>query len=134
MITDIGSVPILVSDAKKAARWYEKKLGFEIVNRRGHFVTVRPKNSTTLLHLCERCGEWAGDSPGGQTGVWFKSGEGTCLKGTESLIPHSSPEDLEKTYVELKKRGVEFSKGLSTTPYGKYAVFKDLDGNEFYIW
>jgi len=48
-------------------------------------------------------------------------------------LPASNPEDVERTYFELKKNGVEFSEGLTTTDWGKYAILRDPDGNEFEI-
>ncbi len=52
---------------------------------------------------------------------------------TGVVLPASNPEDVERTYVELKKNGVDFSEELTTTSWGKYAILKDLDGNEFEI-
>jgi catechol 2,3-dioxygenase-like lactoylglutathione lyase family enzyme len=136
MITGVGSVAILVYDGKKSAEWYRDKLGFEIVGAEGHSVFVRPKRSRTpLLHLCAKCDAWGDDEPGGRTGVWFGCGDVIMRKDrrTGQLIPASNPDDVEKTYLELKKKGVDFAEGLTTTSWGKYAVFKDLDGNEFEI-
>ena len=136
MITDLGSIPILVNDAEKALRWYHEKLGFEIVNDKGHWIAARPKNSLTVLHLCGKCSSWGADTPGGQTGIWFKCGESVQFndESTGAVIPRSQQENVEDTYLELKGRGVEFSTELRDSPLGKYAVLKDLDGNEFYIW
>jgi len=114
MITGVGSVAVLVSDAQKSAEWYQTKLGFE-VTAQGHWVTVRPKGSGTAIHLCGRCEEWESDKPGGNTGISFLS------------------DDKTKTYQELKARGVEFKQDLTTEWFGTYAIFKDLDGNEFWI-
>jgi uncharacterized glyoxalase superfamily protein PhnB len=52
---------------------------------------------------------------------------------TGQVIPASKPEDVERVYLELKKNGVEFSEELATTNWGKYAILRDLDGNEFEI-
>jgi hypothetical protein len=49
------------------------------------------------------------------------------------LIPTSDPEDVGRTFLELKGKGFEFSEGLTSTPWGKYAILKDIDGNEFGI-
>jgi uncharacterized glyoxalase superfamily protein PhnB len=117
MFTRIASVPVLVHAAKKAAQWYQEKLGFEVESMQGHWVTVKPPGSNTVLHLCEKCTDWENDLPGGQTGIFIES------------------DDKEKTYKELRSRGVEFSVELTQTPWaeGKYAIFKDLDGNEFWM-
>jgi lactoylglutathione lyase len=114
LITGISSVAVLVDDATKAAEWYRDKLGFE-VSVQGHWVTARPPGSNMKLHLCAKCREWGDDRPGGQTGIFFET------------------DSKERTYHELKAKGVEFSTELTTEWFGTYAIFKDLDGNEFWI-
>jgi predicted enzyme related to lactoylglutathione lyase len=115
MIRDMMSVAVPVADAKKSAEWFQEKLSFEVAVD-GHWVTAKPKGSKMVLHLCEECMEWAGGRPGGQTGIAF------------------SVDDVEKTYQQLKENGVQFSKALTKAPFGICAIFKDLDGNEFWIW
>ncbi|MGD1055473.1 MAG: VOC family protein [Nitrososphaerales archaeon] len=114
MLTEVSSVAVLVNDAKKSAKWYEEKLGFE-ASVQGHWVTVKPRSSKVVIHLCERCEEWEGDRPGGNTGIGFYS------------------DDKKKTYEELRAKGVEFKKELTTEWFGTYAIFKDPDGNEFWL-
>jgi lactoylglutathione lyase len=136
MITGAGSIAILVRDAQISAEWYRAKLGFEIVGNEGHAVFVKPKGaSTSLLHLCGPCDAWGQDAPGGRTGIWFQCGEITFRKDakTGQIVPASSPEDVERTYAELRRNGIEFSEELTTTDWGKYAIFSDPDGNEFEI-
>ena len=135
MITGVGSVAVLVKDAQKSARWYHDKLGFKIVGIEGHTVFVSPKGSSSLLHLCGRCDAWESDSPGGRTGIWLRCGRVTIYKRKKSglVIPSSRPEDVLRTYRELKKRGVKFTEELTTTSWGKYAILKDPDGNLFEI-
>ncbi len=125
---------MLVRDAPKSAEWYRDKLGFEIVGAEGHAVFVRPGDSPSLIHLCGECEAWEGDRPGGRTGIWFSCGQ-ILMGRTKSgiLLPSSRPEDVEKVYHELKARGVEFAEELKSTSWGKYAIFKDPDGNEFEI-
>jgi len=131
----MGSVAVLVEDARKSALWYHDKLGFEIVGIEGHTVFVRPKGSNSLLHLCGPCDAWEGDKPGGRTGIWLQCGRMVVHKHKKTglVTPTSRPEDVEKTYRELKKKGVEFSEELTTTSWGKYAILKDPDGNLFEI-
>jgi len=109
-------------------------LGFEIVGVEGHVVFVKPKGSSSLMHLCERCDDWRADRPGARTGVWLRCGE-IILRSdkTGRVIPSSMPENVVETYDELKRNGVEFSQEITTTAWGKMAVFKDPDGNEFEI-
>jgi len=116
MFTEVGSIAVLVHDATKAAEWYKRELGFE-VNVQGHWVTAKPRGSNIVIHLCAKCEDWGDDRPGGQTGIFIKT------------------DDKEKTYRELKSRGVEFDVELQEAPWGggKYAIFKDLDGNRFWM-
>ncbi|MDA4116798.1 MAG: VOC family protein [Thaumarchaeota archaeon] len=134
MITGVGSVAVLVHNAKKSAAWYRDNLGFEIVGSQGHTVFVKPRGAQSLmLHLCERCDAWEDDLPGGRTGIWLQCGEVTIRKDkkTGRVLPSSRPEDVESAYHELKKKGVKFSEELTTVEWGKYAILRDLDGNEF---
>jgi catechol 2,3-dioxygenase-like lactoylglutathione lyase family enzyme len=136
MITRIGSVAVLVHDAKKSATWYRDRLGFEIVGIEGHTVFVKPKGSQApLVHLCELCESWEQDKPRGRTGIWLQCGEIMIRKDdkTGQVLPASNPENVERTYFELKKNGVEFSEELTATDWGKCAILKDPDGNEFEI-
>jgi predicted enzyme related to lactoylglutathione lyase len=42
-------------------------------------------------------------------------------------------DDIDKTYAEMKKRGVEFEGQPQTQPWGRYAMFKDSEGNRFVL-
>jgi len=114
MFSEVSSVAVPVKDAKKSALWFVEKLGFES-STQGHWVTVRPKGSSVVIHLCEECEEWEGDKPGGNTGIGFITA------------------DKKKTYEELKAKGVRFKKDLTTEWFGTYAIFMDPDGNEFWM-
>ncbi len=110
MAVKFGSVAVVVSDGKKSAQWYKEKLGFEIRSQEGHWVTVAPKGSELVIHLCE--GETL--EPG-NTGFGFYS------------------KDVKKEEDALRKKGVEFSSPTKKESWGTYAMFKDPDGNEFWI-
>jgi predicted enzyme related to lactoylglutathione lyase len=43
-------------------------------------------------------------------------------------------DDLDKTYMEMSSKGVEFTTKPKKTEWGSYAMFKDLDGNEFWLY
>ncbi|MDE1819536.1 MAG: VOC family protein [Euryarchaeota archaeon] len=135
MLSGVGSVAVLVRDARKAADWYCEKLGFEVVARERHLVFLRPPGSSLpLIHLCGEGDDWQGDSPGGRTGIWFRCGETRRTEIAPGVfLPASTPRDVEHAYRELKARGVEFVQELTDTGWGKMAVFRDLDGNEFEI-
>src|SRR2546430_12347852 len=49
----LTTIALVVSDAKKSAKWYTEKLGFEIREHQGHWITVAPKTENIAFHLCE---------------------------------------------------------------------------------
>ncbi|HLI45603.1 MAG TPA: VOC family protein [Geobacterales bacterium] len=110
MIHRFYSVAVVVSDANKAAEWYKEKLGFEVVEKMGHWITVAPKGSGTVLHLCQ-----GPPLEPGNTGILF-----LC-------------EDVVKTVEELKKKGVKITKEPKDEGFGIYAMFSDPDGNVFWL-
>ncbi|PSN87525.1 hypothetical protein B9Q03_10455 [Candidatus Marsarchaeota G2 archaeon OSP_D] len=110
MIVRLASIAVVVSDAKKAAEWYTKTLGLELASTGGHWITVKTKDSKTVIHLCQ--------GPAlepGNTGILFE-----C-------------DDVQKTYSELASKGVVFTKPPKDEGWGLYAMFKDPDGNEFWL-
>ncbi len=135
MIRGVGSVAILVRDAKQSAEWYRDRLGFEIVSSEGHAVFVRPRGAPwPVIHLCGECESWEGDRPGGPTGIWLPCSEVRIQRAKSgALIPASDPGEVERTYRELKAKGVSFSHELQTVSWGKQATFLDPDGNELEI-
>jgi predicted enzyme related to lactoylglutathione lyase len=42
-------------------------------------------------------------------------------------------DNVEKTHDELKQRGVEFAQGPTKQDWGMFALFKDIDGNQFVL-
>ena len=116
MLTGVGFVAVLVTDANKAAVWYRQRLGAEVTVQ-GHWVAAKLPRSSMVIHLCGKNEDWEDDRPGGQTGIFLKS------------------DDKDKTHRELKSKGVEFDVELHDAPWGggKYAIFMDLDGNKFWM-
>jgi len=110
MIKSVMDVAIVVSDGKKSAQWYKEKLGLDIRDNEGHWITVAPKDSSILLHLCEHK-----PLEQGNTGIAF------------------SVDDLDRTYNEMSSKGVEFTAKPTKAEWGTYAMFKDPDGNEFWL-
>jgi len=105
-----GDVAVVVSDAKKAATWWREKLGFEIRDNEGHWVTVAAKGSETLLHLCE-----TKPLEKGNTGIGFLA------------------KDVIAEAKALEAKGVRFTKPAHKESWGAFAMFADPDGNEFWI-
>ena len=111
MIKSVVDIAVVVSNANKSAEWYKEKLGMEIRDKEGHWVTVAPKGSTVVLHLCETA-----PLEQGNTGIAL------------------SVDDLDKAYEEMSGKGVDFTKKPAKTEWGTFAMFKDPDGNEFWLY
>jgi predicted enzyme related to lactoylglutathione lyase len=108
MVSKEFSMAVVVSDAKKAAKWFEESLGFE-KSVDGHWVLVWPKGATSKIHLCE------GKPDPGNTGIAF------YLKG------------VEKEAAKMKAKGVKFTKDVKKADWGTSAMVSDPDGNEYWL-
>jgi catechol 2,3-dioxygenase-like lactoylglutathione lyase family enzyme len=102
---------IMVSDRKRSVEWYTKKLGFEVIQDMGHWVTVGHQGSDGLLHLCQ-ASEIEGELEPGIQGITFH------IRG-----------DFEKKCAELARRGVNFERPVTKMSWGTYARIADPDGN-----
>jgi catechol 2,3-dioxygenase-like lactoylglutathione lyase family enzyme len=111
VITGIEDVAIVVSDAKKSLKWYTEVLGLEARSTKGHWITVAPKGSKTVLHLCG-----GDDLEPGNTGIALRA------------------DDLDKAYRELKAKGVKFPHPPRDDGFGVYAQFEDPDGNIIWLY
>ena len=107
----LATIALVVKDAKKSAKGYQDKLDFEIRDHQGHWITVAPKKENVAFHLCE--GFY--DLEPGNTGIAFTT------------------KDVKKEEQALRKTGVEFTEPTTKEDWGTYAVFKDPDGNEFWL-
>ncbi len=103
MIKSIASTAVVVSNGKKSSQWYEKMLGFEVRDKEGHWITVAPKKSKQVLHLCE-----SKTLEPGNTGILLLS------------------DDIEAQYKEMKKNGVKFAQELTKEDWGSSAKFADV--------
>ena len=111
MIKKIASTAVVVRNGKEAARWYRSKLGLEVKESGEHWITVGPRGSRSpVLHLCE-----TKPLERGNTGILFLA------------------DDVKRTYEVLSNRGVKFTKRPKDDGWGEYAMFRDPDGNEFWL-
>jgi predicted enzyme related to lactoylglutathione lyase len=108
MVSKEFSVAVVVSDAKKTAKWFEDTVGLRS-SAEGHWVLVWPKGATAKVHLCE------GKPDPGNTGIAFYS------------------KNVEAKAKKLKSKGVKFTKEVKKTNWGTNAMFADADGNEYYL-
>lgn len=102
---------IMVSDRKRSVDWYTQKLGFEVIQDMGHWVTVGHNGRSGLLHLCQ-ASEVGGELEPGVQGITFH------VRG-----------DFEKKCAELAGKGVKFDRPPTKMSWGTYARISDPDGN-----
>jgi uncharacterized glyoxalase superfamily protein PhnB len=119
MFTKIGTISVGVSDQNKALDFYVNTLGFEKIDDQPmseteRWVEVAPAGAQTHIMLGLR-----GQSGGDKTGF-------------TGYVLHT--DNIEETCQTLKARGVNLTQELSTQPWGKWAQFTDLDGNEYGVW
>lgn len=112
MIRYIKFASVPVQDQDRALDFYKNKLGFQV-----H--TDQPYG-----------GGWRWIElviPGAETRLMFgpATGEGDASKPRLILVV----DDVEKTYEELRSKGVEFTQPPRQAPWGMNAIFKDSEGN-----
>jgi predicted enzyme related to lactoylglutathione lyase len=118
MIKQIKFVSIPVADQNRALDFYTEKLGFTIItdqpfDEKQRWIELRVPKAETRVVLFTTEGD---------------------EKRIGSMMPMSyACDDIDKTYEELKGRGVEFEGPPQKQPWGKYAMFKDSEGNRFVL-
>jgi predicted enzyme related to lactoylglutathione lyase len=118
MIKQIKFVSIPVRDQDRALDFYTEKLGFTIItdqpfDEKQRWIELRvPKAETRVV-------------------LFTAEGEEKRIGGTMNMS--YACDDLQKTYEELTKRGVEFEGPPEKQPWGSYAMFKDSEGNRFVL-
>ena len=116
MISKVKFVSIPVRDQDRAVEFYTKKLGFTVT-------TDQPFDGT------QRWIELA--IPGAETSIVLYTPKGQEDRiGTFASMAYVT-EDIDKTYEELRAKGVEFVQPPKRESWGTGAVFKDADGNMF---
>jgi catechol 2,3-dioxygenase-like lactoylglutathione lyase family enzyme len=118
MITHVKFVSIATSNQDRAVAFYTEKLGFKVVTDQPfsdtqRWIEMRVGNADTRFVLF---------NPDGS-----ESRIGTPFNGALAC------DNVERTYEELKARGVEFDAPPTKQPWGTFAMFKDPDGNQFVL-
>ncbi len=122
-VDKIAMVSLPVSDQERAKSFYVEKFGFTVV-------------ADYIMGNAE-AGERAGNRwvmllpPGGGVSItlttWFED----LKPGTMKMSLSTS--DVEKTYQELKSKGVKPINEISDAPWGKWFSIDDPDGNNWLI-
>ena len=117
MITHLKFAGIPTRNQDAAVAFYTEKLGFKVVTDQPmgaqRWIEMRVGTSDTRIVLF---------TPDGQ-----EDRIGTFFNGSFAC------DNVEKTYEEFKARGVEFTAPPKREPWGTYATFKDVDGNQFVL-
>ncbi len=118
MITHVKFVSIPTRDQDKALAFYTEKLGFKVAtdqpfNEKQRWIEMRIGGSETRFVL------FTPDGHEDRIGGFFNGA--------------LASDNVEKTYEELKSRGVEFMGPPRKEPWGTFAMFKDIDGNQFVL-
>jgi predicted enzyme related to lactoylglutathione lyase len=122
MITGISSVSVVVSDQDRSLAFYTEKLGFELQMDapmgKSRWIQLAPKGAQTSLVLAlptddmpPEIYERTKSMRGGFTNFIF------------------NVDDMQATFDELTRRGVEFVDRPAQQPWGWWATIKDPDGN-----
>jgi predicted enzyme related to lactoylglutathione lyase len=118
MIKQIKFISIPVADQNRALDFYTDKLGFTIItdqpfDEKQRWIELRVPKAETRVVLFTAEGE--------------EKRIGTFMNMSYVC------DDIEKTYEELKARGVEFTAPPKKAPWGTFAIFKDSEGNSFVL-
>jgi catechol 2,3-dioxygenase-like lactoylglutathione lyase family enzyme len=128
----ISTAQVWVHDQDEALDFYTKKLGMEVrsdvtVAEMGNFrwLTVGPVGQPDVaIVLMAIPGPPVMDA---ETAQQVKTLMAKGFAGTVFL----TTDDVQASYEELKKRGVEFSEEPEERPYGIDSAFRDPSGNNF---
>jgi predicted enzyme related to lactoylglutathione lyase len=118
MIRRIKFASIPVRDQDRALDFYVNQLGFAVQTDQPmgpgkRWIEIRPPKGDTGLALFTPDGHE--DRIGSFTGLSFE-----C-------------DDVQKTYDELKAKGVEFAEPPQAQPWGMFAILKDSEGNQIVL-
>ena|SRR5436309_10738261 len=130
MIQRMSHAPIFVPDQDTAYDFYVGKLGFEVrtdatMENGFRWLTVGPKGQKDLEIILMLVGSGPKTDP--QTADLLRT---LIAKGALGAGAFETA-DCQRTYEELKAKGVEFLSPPKDQFYGVEAVFKDPFGNWF---
>ena len=118
MIKQIKFVSVPVANQDRALDFYTEKLGFTIItdqrfDDKQRWIELRVPKAEKRVVL------FTTDDDKNRIGT-FMNMSYTC-------------DDLQKTYEELRKRGVEFENPPKKEHWGNFAIFKDSEANRFVL-
>lgn len=118
MLKHVQTVSVQVRDQERALEFYTNVLEFEKTDD-------QPMDETS---------RWLVVAPSGaQTGIMLEQGDGANLPSRFTGYIFYT-DNMEATHATLTERGVQFTAPPRVEPWGRWAQFMDLDGNEFGLW
>ena len=130
MITRLSHATIYVLDQEEALKFYRDKLGFEVrtdakMDNGFRWLTVGPKTQPELeiiLMAVKESPMFAADKVAALRNLIQSGSMGVGVLDVDNC---------QKTYEDLKAKGVEFMSPPTERFYGIEALFKDNSGNWF---
>jgi len=118
MIRKIKFLGICVRDQDRALDFYMNTLGFTLITDQPmgpgkRWIEVKP--------------------PKGETGIALFTPDGQEDRIGTFANTSWECDDVERTYQELKAKGVEFLKSPERQPWGMFCIMKDSEGNQIVL-
>lgn len=119
VITGIASTSVFVKDQQESLNFWVEKVGFKVIcdlklESNFRWVEIAPRSSDSSINLYPKSLISKKD-----------------LKPMPVIVFRTN--DIQSTFNNLKARGVVFSRNPLRSILGIYAMFKDVDRNEFLI-
>lgn len=119
VITGIASTSVFVKDQQESLNFWVEKVGFKVIcdlklESNFRWVEIAPRSSDSPINLYPKSLISKKD-----------------LKPMPVIVFRTN--DIQSTFNNLKARGVVFSRNPLRSILGIYAMFKDVDRNEFLI-
>ena len=118
MITNVKFVSIPTADQDRALKFWTEVVGFKLLtdqpfDDKQRWIELRVGSSDTRF-------------------VLFTFDQGMMQPGG-SFNGALACDNVERTHQELAGKGVEFVAPPTKQPWGTFAIFKDVDGNQFVL-
>jgi predicted enzyme related to lactoylglutathione lyase len=119
VIEGVSQAVVEVEDLDRALRFWTESVGFELAQDApygdaGRRIEVRTRDGATILVLRSRLG----DRPAAPEALPTPNISFYC-------------DDLQRTYGELRARGVDFPQAPARRSWGWWSMFQDQEGNRF---
>ena len=118
MIKRIKFLGIPVRDQDRALRFYTEKLGFRV------FTDQQFSEAQRWIEL---------SIPGAETGIVLFTPEGQEDRIGTFVNSSWEVDDIENTYAELQRKGVEFDSPPEKQPWGSFITMRDSEGNQIVL-